>query len=152
MVRCSPFGGFYFVVFAISQCLTGMPFPIMECHITGIFKRRFYSETTKTNPMDRGHGGLRFFPPPPPTVTCIRLQQPAHNACCSLSFPRDYHHQQPSEQCDCAKDSSFLLATLCFLPKISTIRRKVVTPQSESRNNFGHEHEGNGAVGTAQSV
>ena len=32
MVCWSPFWGFCFVVFAVSQCLTGMPFPIMECH------------------------------------------------------------------------------------------------------------------------
>ena len=72
---------------------------------TGILKRRFYNEATKTNPMDSGHGGLRVFSPPPiPTASCIPLQQPAHNACCSLSFPRDYHHQLSSEQSDCAKD------------------------------------------------
>ena len=38
------------------------------------------------------------------TASFIRFQQPAQNVYYSLSFPRDYHHQQSSEKSDCAKD------------------------------------------------
>jgi len=79
----------------------------------------------------------------------VPFQQPAHNACCPLSFPRDYH-QQSSDHSDCAKHSSFWVITPCRLAKISTIRSKVVIPHSGSKNYFGHEHEVNGGGGRGQ--